>query len=64
MNTLGLGRQVNTLGLGLPYAEDAVISTGKSGVNRLKEIKRLNRIREEDEEIIKIVALLLEKDIL
>lgn len=64
MNTLGLGRQVNTLGLGLPYVEDAVISTGKSGVNRLKEIKRLNRIREEDEEIIKIVALLLEKDIL
>ena len=64
MNSLGLGRHVNTLGLGLPYAGE-VQPTGKSN-DRYGEgyLTIQRRIKEEDEEIALFLNALLTKGLI
>lgn len=79
MNTLGLGRQVNTFWLGLPYAGDIVIeepepATGGTSkkINRPYfwykekglERERMARIKREDDEILEFIKVILTKGLL
>ena len=65
MNSLGLGRPVNSFGLGVPYGTLIVPGTGKSkaGKDYLYE-ETLIRIREEDEEIALFLKTILTKGLI
>ena len=71
MNTLGLGRYVNTFGLGAPYATETPTVTGGGGYTSVprerpyqlpdwlddKEIQ--TRIMEDDQEVLEIIMIMM-----
>ena len=61
MNTLGLGRNVETLGLGVPYGEK-----GKSSLGRQRYYEQLYKIRrkKEEEEILLFLKTILTKGLI
>ena len=70
MNTLGLGRYVNTFGLGAPYAQEVAAPTGGGYTGSTwkkpyqlpdwlddKEIQ--TRIMEDDQEVLEIIMTMI-----
>lgn len=55
MNTLGLGRSVNTFGLGLPYAGQ-VIANVIAGTQR-----RIDLIKQENQDLLDIITMISRK---